>query len=210
MVIALYLCCVSLQKPRETHPHLRSCRTNHPLIAPARAGRLSTREVDRKSGHLADPHISFSTKKKPRAVFVDFTAVYDSVWHRGLTCKLLWLLPYKHMEGMAIEMVGNRSFNLTIGKSKRSKLQRFKNGDLPRSVLAPLLFNICIPDLPTTVSRKYAYADDLAIMHVDGNWQVVEAVVSTDTATVGEYQQTWKLKLSTTKTMSAAFHLNKK
>ena len=28
--------------------------------------------------------------------------------------------------------------------------------------------------------------------------------------TVGEYLQTWKLKLSTTKTVSAAFHLNNK
>ena len=35
------------------------------------------------------------------------------------------------------------------------------------SVLAPLLFNIYISDLPTTVSRKYAYADDLAMMHTD-------------------------------------------
>jgi len=31
-----------------------------------------------------------------------------------------------------------------------------------------------------------------------------------DMATVGEYLQTWKLKLITTKTVSAAFHLNDK
>ena len=29
-------------------------------------------------------------------------------------------------------------------------------------------------------------------------------------ATLGEYLQTWKLKLSTTKTVSAVFHLNNK
>jgi len=28
------------------------------------------------------------------------------------------------------------------------------------TVLAPLLFNIYISDLPSTVSRKYAYTDD--------------------------------------------------
>jgi len=38
----------------------------------------------------------------------------------------------------------------------------------------------------------------------------VEGVLSKDMATLGEYLQTWKLKLSTTKTVSAAFHLNKK
>jgi len=31
-----------------------------------------------------------------------------------------------------------------------------------------------------------------------------------DMATVNEYLQTWKLKLSTTETVSAAFHLNNK
>ena len=29
------------------------------------------------------------------AVFIDLTAAYDTVWHRGLTCKLLRLLPDK-------------------------------------------------------------------------------------------------------------------
>jgi len=47
-------------------------------------------------------------------------------------------------------------------------------------------------------------------MHADGDWQAVERVLSKDTATVGEYLQTWKIKLSTTKTVSADFHLNNK
>jgi len=68
-----------------------------------------------------------------------------------------------------------------------------------------------ISDLPTTVSRNYAYADDLAIiMHADGDWQTVQGALTKDLATVGEYLQTWKLKLNITKTVSAAFHLNNK
>jgi len=47
-------------------------------------------------------------------------------------------------------------------------------------------------------------------MHADGDWQTVEGVLSKDMTTVGEYLQTWKLKLTTTKTVSAAFHLNNK
>jgi len=38
---------------------------------------------------------SFSAKKKVGAVFVDLTAAYDTVWHRGLICKLLQLLPVR-------------------------------------------------------------------------------------------------------------------
>jgi len=37
----------------------------------------------------------------------------------------------------------------------------------------------------------------------------VEGLLSKEMATVGEYLQTWNPKLSTTKTVSAAFHLNK-
>ena len=62
--------------------------------------------------------------------------------------------------------------------------------------------------MPTAVSRKYAYANDLPIMHADEKWQTVEGILSKDIETVGEYLQTWKLKLSTTKAV-LAFHLNK-
>jgi len=33
-------------------------------------------------------------------------------------------------------------------------------------------------DLPTIVPRKYAYADDLTIMHADGDWRAVKGVLS--------------------------------
>jgi len=47
-------------------------------------------------------------------------------------------------------------------------------------------------------------------MHADGDWLAVEGVLSKDVATLGEYLQTWKLKLRTTETVSAVFHLNNK
>ena len=107
-------------------------------------------------------------------MFVDHTSAYDTVWHRGLTCKLLRLLPDRHRDHMIMEMVSNRSFTLTTGNGQRSRLQRLKNGVPQGSVLAPLLFNIYTSDLPATISRKYAYAEDLAIMHANGDWLAVE------------------------------------
>ena len=47
---------------------------------------------------------SFEAKKKAGAVFIDLTA-YDTVWHRGLTCKLLRLLPNRNMVRMIMELV---------------------------------------------------------------------------------------------------------
>ena len=47
---------------------------------------------------------SFEAKKKTDAVFVDLTAAYDTDWHRGLTSKLLKLLPDKHMVQMIMKL----------------------------------------------------------------------------------------------------------
>jgi len=47
-------------------------------------------------------------------------------------------------------------------------------------------------------------------LHADGDWQAVDGALSKDMATLGEYLQTWKLTLSTTKPVSAVFHLNNK
>ena len=45
-------------------------------------------------------------------------------------------------------------------------------------------------------------------MHSTGNWKDLEETLSQDISTLLAYFQTWKLKLSHTKTVTAAFHLN--
>ena len=151
---------------------------------------------------------SFEAKKKVGAVFVNLTAAYDTVWHRGLTCKLLRLLPDKHMVLMIMEPVWNRSFTLTIGDSRQSRLRRLQNG-LPQGlVLAPILFNIYTCDMSSMTSQKYASADDLALLYASRDWKAVEDTLSQDMTSLSAYLQTWRLKLSNTKTVMAAFPLN--
>ena len=58
------------------------------------------------------------------------------------------------------------------------------------------------------ISRKFAYADDLALLHSSGNWKDLEGTLSQDMSTLWAYLQTWRLKLSPTKTVTTAFHLN--
>ena len=83
------------------------------------------------------------------------------------------------MVRMIMEFVQNRSFTLTTGDSKQSRLRRLRNGVPQGSVLALL----------------------------PGNWKDLEGTLGQDMSTLSNLQ-TWRLKLSHTKTVTAAFHLN--
>ena len=108
-----------------------------PLLPKEQAGfRRGKSTVDQVVLLTQNIEDSFEAKKKAGAVFIDLTAAYDTVW------KLLRLLPDKHMVKMIMELVRNRSFTLTTGDSKQSRLRRLKNGVPQGSVLSPLLFNI--------------------------------------------------------------------
>ena len=105
-------------------------------------------------------------------------------------------------------MIMDRSFTLTIVDSKQSRLRRLRNGLPQGSVLAPLFFNIYTYDLPSVTFKKYAYADDLTLLYASRDWKTVKDTLSQDITTVSVYLQTWRLKLSSTKTVTAAFHLD--
>ena len=181
-----------------------------PLLPREQAGfRRGRSTVDQVTLITQDVEDCFEVKKKVGAVFLDLTAAYDTVWHRGLTCKLLRLLPDRHMVRMIMELVRNRSFTLTTGNyTRRSRLRRLKNGVPQGSVLAPLLFNAYTHDLSHTASAKYAYADDVAILHQATSWESLEGTLSQDMDKLSAYLQKWRLQLSEAKTVAAAFHLN--
>ena len=61
-------------------------------------------------------------------VLVDLTAAYDTMWHRGLTLKLLWMLPDIHMVHSIVKLISNRSFVLKTSDGQQSRLRRLKNG----------------------------------------------------------------------------------
>ena len=153
---------------------------------------------------------SYSANKKAVAVFIELTAAHDIVRDRGLTCKLLRLLPHRHIVSLIMELVRNRSFTLTTGTGLQSKLRHINNGVPRGSVLVLLLFNIYIHDLPVTIGRNFAYADNLPIMHSTSNRKALEEILRQDMTTISSYLQKWKFKLSTAKTVLAAFHINNK
>ena len=85
-----------------------------------------------------------------------------------------------------------------------------RNGLQQGLVLPILLFNIYTYNQPSMTSQKYAYADDLALLYASRGWKAVEDTLSQDMTTLSAYLHTWRLKLSNTKMVTTAFHLNNK
>ena len=67
-----------------------------------------------------------------------------------------------------------------------------------------------ISDLPETTSRKYGYADDLAILLRHPSWTEMEEGLNKNMAILVDYLRKWRLQLSIGKTVSAAYHPNNK
>ena len=78
-------------------------------------------------------------------------------------------------------------------RDTRSRPKLLNNGLLQGSVLAPLLFNLYVVDLSQTPSRKFMYADDLALAIQHSNMGNIEASLSADLDILSDYFRKWRI-----------------
>ena len=154
-----------------------------------------------------DIEISFDKRLKSGIVLVDLSAAYDIVWHRGLTLKLLRTIPSKEMVQVIMSMISQRRFHVHM-REEKSRCRTLTNGVPQGSVIAPALFNLYTYDIPHMISNKYVYADDIALLHSDKQFQVIERTLSRDLDELRIYFHNWRLNLNTSKTVASTFHLN--
>ena len=168
-----------------------------------REGRCTTDQVTLLTD---DIEAGFERNDKCGAVFIDLSAAYDTVWHRGLKLKLNNVIPDKSLVNFIMTLIASRSFIMHVG-ADRSKQRFLENGVPQGSVLAPLLFNLYTSDLPKTQSKKYIYADDIALMISGKTFGPIEQSLSEDLDTMSRYFNNWRLKINTGKTVCTSFHL---
>lgn len=76
-------------------------------------------------------------------------------------------------------MLSDRSFQIIMGDNI-SKVRRLNNG-LPQSfVMAPILFNLYMSDMPVKRGCKFGNADDLSIVVQEKLMKVVDNLLSKD------------------------------
>jgi len=151
----------------------------------------------------------FEMGKKIATTFIDLTAAYDTVWRKGFLLKFLLVIPCKTLSQLLNNLLSDRFFVVNTNNSK-SKKRRLNNGLPQGSVLAPLLFNLYINDIPETISKKFVYADHIGISCQETGLDNCEQVLNSDLQVLSEYFTRWKLRPNTNKTEVSTFHLNNK
>jgi hypothetical protein len=144
---------------------------------------------------------------KTSAAFIDLSAAYDTVWRQGLIYKLARVIPSQKLINLINNMLAGRTYQVIIGNLK-SGVKKLNNGLPQGSVLAPLLFNLYISDLPATTSRKFGYADDWTLACQYPSFELGESTLNSDLQTLSQYLRNWRLLPNASKTEVTCFHLN--
>ena len=79
-----------------------------------RPGRSTVEQVVKLT---EDIETAFENRKKCGAVFVDLSADYDTVWHRGLTLKMLQLIPTNIWSSLYVNLLQTEASNYTLAKT---------------------------------------------------------------------------------------------
>jgi Reverse transcriptase (RNA-dependent DNA polymerase) len=120
----------------------------------------------------------FQYKLKTGAVFVDLTAAYDTVWREGLLLKFGQTILCSKLFALMNNMLSNRFFRVFLG-DQCSRWRRLNNRP-QGSVLAPILFNLYFSDIPSTTSKLFQYADDIAMTFQSSSFEECETSSESD------------------------------
>jgi hypothetical protein len=126
-----------------------------------RQHRSCTEQVMALTSHI---EAGFQHQLKTGAVFVDLTAAYDTVWREGRMIKFLESVPCLKLFNLLNNILSNHYFQVFLG-DQSSRWRRLNNGFTQGSVLAPIIFNLYMSELPSTAAKVFQYADDITVTY---------------------------------------------
>lgn len=146
---------------------------------------------------------------KTAVTFIDLSSAYDTLWRKGLLLKFLRIILSQTLTNLLNNMLSNHQFIIHLNNNTKSKKRTLNNGLPQGSVLAPLLFNLYINDLPKTASKQFIYADDIYLANQD-KLDNCTNTLSSNLKTLDKFLIQWRLTPNSSKTETTAFHLNNK
>ena len=178
-----------------------------------RKGRSTTEHLVKLSTQIKR---QFARRKSILATFFDVSKAYDQVWHTRLLYKLKNIGLSGHMYDYIKCFLSNRTIQTRVGATYST--YRTLNMGIPQgSVIAPILFNILIHDLPKSVSKNVTlvqYADDICMwMNVTLKKSTpqriqnyIKRLYQNELDSIGQYMLNNGLSLSSEKTNMVLFN----
>lgn len=139
------------------------------------------------------------------AVYIDISEAFDRVWHEGLLCKLVKILP-RNLFNVLQSYLSDREFLVKGLSGVTSRIYQIRAGVPQGSVLGPILYAIYTSDMPlpnlNTSCRLLlsTFADDTVILAAS---QIPSLAVRQNQAYLDRLQKWanyWCIKINTEKT----------
>ena len=139
-------------------------------------------------------HKAIDNKHEVRAVFLDISKAFDSVWHEGLLFKLKRIGIEGDMIGVIESFLSDRKQRVTID-GKFSEWVDVQAGVPQGSLLGPLLFLVFINDLVEVVESDIRiFADDTFIFRIIDQFSA--EIINRDLVKISIWAWQWKLSFN--------------
>jgi hypothetical protein len=135
----------------------------------------------------------FERKLKTGKISIDLTAAYDLVWRDGLMLKFMRVFSCSKISRLLNNMLSNRYFQVFLG-DKSSRWRRLNNGLPQGSVLAQILFNLYMSDIPIMVSKQFQNDDDISLTFQANSFAECETTLEADLDKLDEFFRRWRLQ----------------
>lgn len=151
----------------------------------------------------------FENKQYTVAVFLDIAQAFDRVWIDGVIYKLLQLNFPPYLIYLLSSFLSQRTFSVRIN-NQLSENKNISAGVPQGSVIAPILFNIFVSDIPTTDYTEMAlYADDTAILSQSVNIQTASHRLQAALNKISAWCKKWKITVNPDKSQAKVFTLKR-
>ena len=148
---------------------------------------------------------AMASKNIAQGVFLDVSAAFDAVWHRGLLAKLEQI----NICGSAFQLFSSYLTDrkaITVIDGHKSTELPLLAGVPQGSRLGPLLFIIYLNDIVTDLeSTPFLYADDTTLIATANNTYETTNILNRDLAKIYNWSLKWKVTFNASKSKDIIF-----
>ena len=176
------------------------------IISPAQAAYQKGDSTSQQLLYLVNKiKKTWCENKVAHAVFLDVSAAFDAVWHKGLIKKLSSI----NVRGGVLEIItsylhGRRA--RTVVEGEYSDFVHIAAGVPQGSRLGPLLFIIYLNDLINDLeSLPLIYADDTTLISSETDTHKTTSQLNSDLKKISTWAKKWKVKFNAGKSCDLIF-----